>query len=65
MMNYSLLTTASNILISIKCVVLPKLKILKFFTLKLLQTCMNFFVLLNTKEDILKNEGNRTFVGPH
>ncbi len=32
MMNYSLLTTASNILISIKCVVHPKLKIISFFT---------------------------------
>ncbi len=28
-------------------------------TLKYFQTCMNVFVLLNTKEDILKNEGNR------
>jgi len=30
------------------------------FTLKLFQTCMNFFLLLNTKEDILKNVGNQT-----
>jgi len=25
-------------------------------TLKLLQTCVNFFLLLNTKEDIVKND---------
>jgi len=28
----------------------PKKKILSSFTLKLFQTCMNFFLLLNTKE---------------
>ncbi len=28
-------------------------------TLKLFQTCMSFFLLLNTKEDILKNVGNQ------
>lgn len=32
MINYSLLTTASNVLISIKGVVHPKCKILRFFT---------------------------------
>ncbi len=26
---------------------------------------MNVFVLLNTKEDIRKNEGNRAFLGHH
>jgi len=26
---------------------------------------MNFFLLLNTKEDILKNVGNQTVNGPH
>ncbi len=29
------------------------------------QTCMNFFLLLNIKEDILKNVGNQKTVGPH
>jgi len=28
-------------------------------TLNLVQTCMSFFILLNTKEDILKNAGNQ------
>jgi len=30
-------------------------------TLKLFQTCMNFFLLLNSLEDILKNVGNQRF----
>ncbi len=29
------------------------------------QTCINFFFVLNTKEDILKNVGNQTAAGPH
>ncbi len=29
------------------------------------QTCMDFFLLLNTKEDILKNVGNQTVDGSH
>jgi len=29
----------------------PKIKILSLLTLKLLQTCRSFFLLLNTKED--------------
>jgi len=33
-------------------------------SLKLFQTCMNFFLLLNTKEDILKNFGNRELMDP-
>jgi len=32
---------------------------------KLFQTCMSFFLLLNTKEDILKNVSNQTVDGPH
>ncbi len=32
-------------------------------TLKLFQTGLNVFVLLNTKEDILKNVGNRAVMG--
>jgi len=34
-------------------------------TLKLSQTCLNFSLLLNTKDDILKNVGNQTVDGPH
>ncbi len=33
-------------------------------TLKLFQTCMSFFLLLNTK-DIMKNIGNQIVAGPH
>ncbi len=33
--------------------------------LKYFQTCMNVFILLNTKEDILKNVGNRAVLGHH
>jgi len=33
--------------------------------LKLFQTCMCFFLLLNTKEDILKNVGNQTVDSSH
>ncbi len=29
------------------------------------QTCINFCLVLNTKEDILKNVGNQTVAGPH
>ncbi len=36
-----------------------KWKFCHLLILKYFQTCMNVFVLLNTKEDILKNEGNR------
>jgi len=34
-----------------------------FLTLKLLETCMSFFLLLNKKEDHLKNMGNQTVNG--
>jgi len=41
----------------------PKLKFCQhLLTLKLLQTCMSFFLLLNTKEAILKNDWNQTVV---
>jgi len=39
------------------------MKILSLFIhpqFKLFQTCMTFFLLLNTKEDTLKNMGNLT-----
>jgi len=39
-----------------------KLKYSHLLTLKLLQTCMSFFLLLNTKEDILKIDWNQTVV---
>ncbi len=34
-------------------------------TLMLFQTCMSFFLMLNIKEDILKNAGKQTADGPH
>ncbi len=42
----------------LKGIVHTKMQILSSFNLKYFQTCMNVFVLLNTKEDILKNVGN-------
>ncbi len=33
--------------------------------LKSFQTCMSFFLMLNIKEDILKNAGNQTVDSPH
>ncbi len=42
----------------------PKIKFCHYLiTLKLLQTCMSLFLLLNTKDDISKNVGNQT-AGP-
>jgi len=41
-----------------------KIKLLSLLTLKLLQTFMNFFLLQNTKDDILKNVNNHTVDGP-
>ncbi len=35
------------------------------FTIKLFQTCMSFFLLLNTKYYILKNVGKQTVAGSH
>jgi len=40
-------------------------KFYHLLTLKLFQTCMNFFLLLKTKEDILMKVRNKTVVGPH
>ncbi len=48
---------------SVKGIVDPKNHHL--LSLKLFQSCMNVFVLLNTKEDILKNVGNRAVLGHH
>ncbi len=37
----------------------PKMEILSLFTdLQVVPNCTSFFLLLNTKEDILKNDGN-------
>ncbi len=33
--------------------------------LHLFQTCMSFFLLLNTKEDVLKNVGKQAVDGSH
>ncbi len=49
----------------VKGIVLPKMNILPSFTLMSLQTYMSFFVMLNIKEDILKNTGNQRVDGPH
>ncbi len=46
----------------LKGIVQPKMNILSSFTLK---TCMSFFLVLNTKEDILKNVGNEAVAGSH
>ncbi len=50
---------------SIKGTVHPKIKQFchHLLSLKYFQTCMNVFVLPNTKEDILKNVGNRAVLG--
>jgi len=48
---------------TIKATVQLKMKILH--PLELFQTCMSFFLLLNTKDIILKNVSNKTVDGPH
>ncbi len=49
----------------IKGMVHPKWKFCHYLlTLTLSQTCINFFLVLNKKEDILKNVGNQTVAGP-
>ncbi len=50
---------------NIKGIVHPKKKILSSFTQSLFQTCINVFVLPNTKEDIWKNVSNQTSLIPH
>ncbi len=40
------------------------MKILSFTHPQVVPTCMNVFVLLNTKEDILKNVGSRAVLVP-
>ncbi len=47
----------------IKGMVHPKIVFLTLFTHS--QSCINFFNVLNTKDDILKNVGNQTVAGPH
>ncbi len=48
---------------NLKEIVHSKNKIMSFsvITLMLLQTCINLFLVLNTKEGILKNVGSQTF----
>jgi len=48
----------------IKGIVHPKMSILSSFV-RFFQTCMSFFLLLNTNEDILKNVGKWTVDGLH
>ncbi len=49
--------------IFIKGIIHPKILILSFiYSVMLYQTCI---LVLNTKEDILKNVCNQTFAGPH
>jgi len=38
---------------------------LSFTRPELFKTCKSFFLLLNTKEDVLKNVSNQTLQGPH
>ncbi len=45
---------------TIKGVVYQKCKFCHHLFTKLFQTCMSFFILLNTKEDILKNVCKQT-----
>ncbi len=47
----------------IKGIVHPKIVFLSLFTLS--QTCIRFFLVLNTKDDILKDVGKQTVAGPH
>jgi len=49
-----------------KGIVRLKMKILSLFTHpEVVSTCMRVFLLLNTKEYILKNVGNQTVDGHH
>ncbi len=52
-------------LIVLKLIVHPKNESHNLITLKLFQTCMSFFQLLITKEDISKNVGTQTDAGSH
>ncbi len=50
----------------IKGIVHPKIYFCHYLVTHMLsQTCFNFFLVPNTKEDILKNLGNQTVAGPH
>jgi len=51
---------------SFKGILHPKIKFCHhLLTLKLFQTCMSFFLLLNPKEDIWKKDWNQTVVWHH
>ncbi len=51
----------------IKGIVYPRIVFLSLYLLIhiLSQTCINLFLVLNTKEGILKNVGSQTVAGPH
>jgi len=50
---------------AVKEIVHQKFKFCHHYVDPLIQNCMSFFVLLNTKEDILKTIGNQTVDGSH
>ncbi len=54
-----------KVCMKLKGIVHPKMKILSSFThTQVVPNCMSFFLLLNIKEDILKNVGNPAVAGP-
>ncbi len=56
---FNMLSLTLGVYLTLKEIVHPKMKMLSSFTHPVFPTCMNVSVLPNTKEDILKNEGNR------
>ncbi len=48
----------------IKGMVHPTILFLSLLTDMLSQTCINLFLVVNTKDDISKNVGNQTVAGP-
>ncbi len=48
----------------IKGIVHPTILFLSLLTDMLSQTCINLFIVVNTKYDISKNVGNQTVAGP-
>ncbi len=58
-------TVLNMLLTVIKGIVHHKIVFLSLFTYMFSQTCIHFYLQLNTKEDILYNLGNQTVAGPH
>ncbi len=56
---FNMLLLTLGVYLTLKGIVHPKMKILSSFTHPVFPNLYEWFVLLNTKEDILKNEGNR------